>query len=53
MKDVLKTLAESGLIPLVLLAAASGKDAAIHKKTFGSGPPSDLALTNNNINNFK
>ena len=36
--NVLKTLAKSVLIPV----AASATDAAIHKKMFGSGGPSDL-----------
>ena len=43
MKDILKSLAKSILIPLGLTAAASATDAAIHKKMFGSGRPSDLA----------
>ena len=37
MKNVLKPLAKSVLIPLGLTAAASATDAAIHKKMFGSG----------------
>ena len=37
MKNVLKTQAESVLIPLGLTAAASATDAAIQKKFFGSG----------------
>ena len=38
MKNVLKLLAKSALIPLGLpLAAASATDAAIQKKVFGSG----------------
>ena len=37
MKNVLKTLAKSVLIPLGLTAAASATDAAIQKKVFGSG----------------
>ena len=36
-------LAKSVLIPLGLTAAESATDAAIHKKMFGSGRPSDLA----------
>ena len=44
MKNVLKPLAKNILIPLGLAAAAaSGTDAAIHKKMFGSGRASDLA----------
>ena len=42
--NVLKLLAESILIPLGLTTAASATDAAIHRKMFGSGCPSDLAL---------
>ena len=36
-RNVLKTLAKSVLIPLGLTAAASATDAVIHKKMFGSG----------------
>ena len=36
MKNVLKPLAKSVLIPLGLIAAASATDAAIHKKMFGA-----------------
>ena len=36
-KNVLKTLAKSVLIPLGLTAATSATDAAIQKKGFGSG----------------
>ena len=42
--NVLKPLAKRVFISLGLTAAASGTDAAIHKKMFGSGiRPSDLA----------
>ena len=37
MKNALKPLAKSVLIPLGLTAAASATDAATHKKVFGSG----------------
>ena len=37
MKNVLKTLAKSVLIPLEVTAAASATDAAIQKKLFRSG----------------
>ena len=37
MKNVLKALSKSVLIPLGLTAAASATDAVIHKKMFGSG----------------
>ena len=46
MKNVLKPLAQSVLMPLGLTAAAAAAatDAAIHRKIFGSGTgPSDLA----------
>ena len=47
-KNVIKTLAKSVLIPLRLTAAASSVDAGIHKKILGSGKrPLDLALQNN------
>ena len=42
--NVLKPLAKSVLLLLVLTAAASATDAAIHKKMFGTGMcPSELA----------
>ena len=37
MKNVLKLLAKSVLIPLGLTSVASAIDGAIHKKIFGSG----------------
>ena len=37
MRNVLKRLAKSSLIPSGLTAAASATEAAIHKKVFGSG----------------
>ena len=37
MKNVLKPLVNSGLIPLELTAAASATNAAIQKNFFGSG----------------
>ena len=44
MKNVLKPLAKSVLIPLGLTVAALATDAGIHKKMFGSGTsPSELA----------
>ena len=47
-KNVIKPLAESVLIPLGLTAAASAPDAGIHKKILGSGHrPSDSASHNN------
>ena len=50
MKNVIKPLAKSVLIPLGLTAAASASDAGIHKKILGSGHhPSDSTLHNNAI----
>ena len=51
MKDVLKPLAKSVLIPLGLTAAASATDAAIHKKMFGSGMTT-LIILNEEINDI-
>ena len=45
MKNVIKTLAKSILIPLGLTAAASAADAGMHKK--------NLRTRNNNTNNIK
>ena len=48
MKNVVKPLAKSVLIPLGLTAVASAADAGIHKKILGSGHnPSSSALHNN------
>ena len=47
-RNVIKPLAESVLIPLGLTAAASAADAGIHKKILGSGRPLDLAPPHNN-----
>ena len=53
MKSVLKPLAKRVLILLGLTAttaaAAATTDAAIHKKIFESGCPSDLALCNTTL----
>ena len=48
-KNVIKPLAKSVLIPLGLTAAASAADAGIHKKIFGSGRPSSSASRNNTM----
>ena len=48
-KNVIKPLAKSVLIPLGLTAAASAADAEMHKKMLGSGRPSSSALYNNTI----
>ena len=44
MKNVLKPLAESVLIPLGLTAAVAATDTAIHKKMFESGRPLDRLI---------
>ena len=44
MKNVIKPLAKSVLIPLELTAAASVADAGIHKKILGSGNNSNTIL---------
>ena len=44
MKNVIKPLAKSVLIPLGLTAAASAADAGIHKKILGSGNNNNTAL---------
>ena len=53
-KNVIKPLAKSVLIPLGFIVAASAADAGIHKKILGSGNrPSLSALQYDNINNIK
>ena len=47
-KNVIKALAKSVLIPLGLTAAALAADAGIHKKILGSGRPLDLDPPHNN-----
>ena len=49
-KHLLKTLAKSVLLPLGLTAAASATSAAVHKKMFGLGRPSDLASRTTTLN---
>ena len=51
MKNVLKPLAKSLLIPLGLRAAASATDAAIHKKMFRSGF-TPLIISNEEMNDI-
>ena len=46
-KNVIKPLAKSILIPLGLTAAASAADAGIHKKILGSGNMATLIISNN------
>ena len=52
MKNVLKPLAKSALISLILTAAASATDAGIHQKMFGSGRPLELIVSNEEINDI-
>ena len=47
--NVLKPLAKSILMPLVLTAAASITDLSIHKEIFGSGPTT-LIISNKKMN---
>ena len=47
-KNVIKPLAKSVLIPLGLTAAASAVDARIHKKILGSGHDNTIVTTSNN-----
>ena len=49
-KHLLKTLAKSVLLRLGLTAAASVTSAAVHKKMFGSGRPSDLTSRTTTLN---
>ena len=51
MKNVLKTLAKSVLIPLGLKASASATDVTIQNKIFGSGMTT-LVISNEEINDF-
>ena len=48
-KNVIKPLAKSVLIPLGLTAAASAADAGIHKKILGSGDMTTLIISNDEI----
>ena len=51
MKNVIKPLAKSVLIPFRLTAAASETDAAFHKKRFGSGVTT-LIISNEEMNDI-
>ena len=51
MKNALKTLAKSFLIPLGLAAQVSATDAAIHEKTFGLDM-TKLVISNEEMNNI-
>ena len=49
-KNVIKPLAKSVLIPLGLTAAGSAADAGIHKKILGSGNTTTLITSNDEKN---
>ena len=51
-KNVIKPLAKSVLIPLGLTAAASAADAGIHKKILGSGHNTTLIISNDEMNDI-
>ena len=51
-KNVIKPLAKSVLIPLGLTVVASAADAAIHKKILGSGNMTTLITSNDEIHNI-
>ena len=51
MKNALKPLAKSVLIPVGLTAAASATDAVLHKKMFGSGT-TRLITSNEEMNDI-
>ena len=51
MKNVLKSLAKSVLIPLGLITAALATDAAIQKKIFGSSMTT-LIISNDEVNDI-
>ena len=48
-KNAIRSLAKSVLIPLGLTAAAAAADAGIHKKILGSGNNTTLIISNNEI----
>ena len=48
-KNVIKPLAKSVLVPLELTAVASAADAGIHKKILGSGNMTTLIISNNEM----
>ena len=52
-KNVIKPLAKSVLIPLGLPVAASAADAGIHKKILGSGNMTTLIIPNNEMEDIK
>ena len=51
-KNVIKPLAKSVLIPLGLTAAASAADAGIRKKILGSGSTTTLIISNDEIHDI-
>ena len=51
-KNVIKPLANSVLIPLGLTAVESAADAGIHKKILGSGDTTTLLISNDEINDI-
>ena len=51
-KNVIKPLAKSVLIPLGLTAAGSAADAGIHKKILGSGNTTTLIISNDEMNDI-
>ena len=51
-KNVIKALAKSVLIPLGLTEAASAADSGIHKRILGSGNMATLIISNNEIENI-
>ena len=52
-KNVIKPLAKSILIPLGLTAAASATDAGIYKKILGSGNTTTLIISNDEMKDIK
>ena len=52
-KNVIKPLAKSVLIPLGLTAAASATDAGIYKKILGSGNTTTLIISNDEMKHIK
>ena len=51
-KNVIKPLAKSVLIPLGLTAAVLAADAGIHKKNLGSGNTKTLKILNDQMNDI-
>ena len=53
MKNVIKPLAKSALIPLGLTAAASAADAGIYKKILGSGHNTTFIISNDEMKDIE